>query len=68
MIVEETLRDMQQLGACDAEIGKRRVEGAEVVLGRLVGPDVLGGDDCREVAAQLEIAGWRIRRGARWTR
>jgi len=57
VIVEQALGHVQQLGAVDAELGKRGVEDAEVVLGGLVGADVLGGDDGGEVAVQPLVAG-----------
>jgi hypothetical protein len=34
---------VQQLGAIDAQLGERGVDSAEVVVGGLVGADVLGG-------------------------
>ena len=54
--MEEALRDVQQLGPLDAELGKRAVQRPEVVLGRLVRPHVLGRDDGREVTSQLPVA------------
>ena len=64
--MEQALRDVQQRAALDAELGERGVERAEVVLGRLVGADVLGGDDRGEVAAQPLVAAGEARPGARW--
>ena len=42
---------VEQVAAIDGEGGERGVERAEVVLGGFIGTDVLGGDDCGEVAA-----------------
>jgi len=56
VVVEEALGDVEQVGAAYAELGESIVQSAEVVLGRLVGTDVLRGDDGGEVAVQLLVA------------
>ena len=48
---------MEQLTAVHTEAAERSVERAEVAFGGLVGTDVLGGDDGREVAAKPLVAG-----------
>jgi hypothetical protein len=56
VVVEQALRDVQQVGAGQPEVGQRAGEGTEVILGGLVDADVLGGDDDGEITAQPPIA------------
>ena len=55
VVVEEALRDVQQVLMFQAEFGERGVEGTEVVGGGLVRADVLGGDDGGEGSAQPPV-------------
>src|SRR5579875_1813539 len=57
VVVVKALRHVQQPGAADPKAPERFVQGAEVVLGGLVGAGVLGGDDGGEVAVKLPVAG-----------
>jgi hypothetical protein len=57
VVVEQALGDVEQLGPGDPEALDGGQQGAEVVVGRLVGADVLGGDDGLEAAAEAPVAG-----------
>ena len=56
VVVAQALRHVQQAFPRHVELGKCRVEGVEMVWGRLIGADVLGSDDLVERNAEANVA------------